>query len=298
MYPEFPRSHDAYFKFVFQDLARAQYFFKTFLPPKLCALLDLDTLAPTKESFVTDDLTRHYSDLVFTCRTCENASMRICLLLEHKSSPSRFERLQLLQYMLNIWNSQSGTQSILDGIIPVVFYHGPLKWSPQPFASDFGKVDLNYLPYLPEFQYHFINLLEMDESRFIAQFNSVHAALSLLRNIWSEQDVLQQFIRVSAHLVTDGNLFKASIVYIYSRYQFNNQKIMDLKDQLPPQAQEPFFSTYDRLISEGYTSGRTALLTEQINYHFNEKGLTIPVIADLLRVSEEEVERILRELGK
>ena len=77
----------------------------------------------------------------------------VYLLLEHKRSPKRFTALQLLRYMVQIWEKVLaqgiGTESLLP-IMPVVLYQGDTPW---PYGETFQQLfhlPAPLAPYTPE----------------------------------------------------------------------------------------------------------------------------------------------------
>lgn len=81
----------------------AQDFLDNYLPHAVFNNLDLNTLTICKDSFVSADRSTFYSDLLYRVSTTGNTEAFIYLLFEHKSNPDRFTALQMLRYMVEIW---------------------------------------------------------------------------------------------------------------------------------------------------------------------------------------------------
>jgi predicted transposase/invertase (TIGR01784 family) len=94
--------HDEFFKEIFGEVEYARDLLRGILPANLQEHLDLEHLTRESESFVTEQLSEEFADLVFTCPMSEGSAM-VALLLEHKSWAPRHPHLQLLRYMLGIW---------------------------------------------------------------------------------------------------------------------------------------------------------------------------------------------------
>ena len=58
--------------------------------------------------FVSGDQTRHYSDLLYEIKLNGGGQGLVYFLFEHKSFHDRFTALQVLRYMVEIW--ESGTR--------------------------------------------------------------------------------------------------------------------------------------------------------------------------------------------
>ena len=123
--------HDRFFRNAFARAEIAQGFFERYLPLDVSAQLDFTTLRLTKESFVDDTLKAQQSDLLFHIQTRQGTPARLYLLLEHKSYPDPWVALQLLGYLVRIWEQekQRRKQPPLPIVIPLVLYHGERDWA-------------------------------------------------------------------------------------------------------------------------------------------------------------------------
>jgi hypothetical protein len=87
---------------------------------------DFESLAPEPDTFLDDTLKGSYADLLYTVRYRN----REALLFERKSRPHRFTLLQLLRYMIRIWDK------------PATRPFEPVRWAPRPpsacFSSEMG----------------------------------------------------------------------------------------------------------------------------------------------------------------
>jgi predicted transposase/invertase (TIGR01784 family) len=79
------KPHDAYFKQVFKVKEVAVQLFQKFLSPQLIERLNLESLRLSSDSFVSDKMKEHFSDLIYNCETLDGDPIRISLLCEHKS---------------------------------------------------------------------------------------------------------------------------------------------------------------------------------------------------------------------
>ena len=147
--------HDAFVKEVFSHKEQAEDFLKNYLPQDICRLIDFDSLSLVKDSFVDEDLKEHFSDLLYEVQLSSRPGF-IYLLFEHKSTPERFTGLQLLRYMVKIWDLYLKQQQepILPVIIPLVIYNGRRKWTIKTnFSYLFGEIERELNKYIPEFNY-------------------------------------------------------------------------------------------------------------------------------------------------
>ena len=136
--------HDAFVKEVFSHKEHAEDFLENYLPQDICRLIDFDSLTLVKDSFVDENLKEHFSDLLYEVQINSRDGF-IYLLFEHKSIPERFTGLQLLRYMVKIWDLylKQHHEPILPVIIPLVIYNGHRKWTIKTnFSYLFGEIEI------------------------------------------------------------------------------------------------------------------------------------------------------------
>ena len=150
--------HDKFFKETFGNTEIAKDFLNNYLPQNIINIIDIDTLQPQKDSFINKELKECFTDLLFKVNINESEG-NIYFLFEHKSYVSDDIPLQLLKYMLEIWDSKTKKQKTmkLPIIIPLVIYQGKDNWD---IKTSLGEIITNYesLPqdirqYVPNFKY-------------------------------------------------------------------------------------------------------------------------------------------------
>jgi predicted transposase/invertase (TIGR01784 family) len=311
MTPDALRTHDSYFKFVFQDTERTRVFLETFLPERVLANLDLNHLTLVKDSFVNEELSEFFADLVFLCVTRKEDPVRVCLLLEHKSAPAPMLHVQLLQYLLGHWKQQIEVgDKTLDCVLPVVVYHGRAKWVTSPFIRDFGRIPADFACYIPEFSYQLVNLSQLKDAELETRLATLSAALKVLRYITQEQELIKRLVQIITLLSEDGNLLQSSLVYIFGRIKMGPDQMSKIMKELPGNTVKTFKSTADQLIEIGMEKGIEKGIEQGIEQGIEigfEKGTesqmksllyqwyriqkrSISDIAGILNWSEQEVE--------
>jgi predicted transposase YdaD len=131
--------HDALFKQVFSQPARAAEELRHVLAPQLAARIDFATLAVERGSFVDDDLRECHADLLFSA-SLAGTTIRIYVLFEHQSSVDPWMPLRLLKYMLRIWEAAREADpgaAKLPAIVPVVLHHSDTGWRA---ATEFAEL--------------------------------------------------------------------------------------------------------------------------------------------------------------
>lgn len=152
--------HDRFFRETFSRREVAEGFLRCYLPPEVAAGMVWESLAIAKDSFVEKALRNHFSDLLYAIRHGDR-TIKIYLLLEHKSHPDAWVPLQLLRYQVRIWELHRKQQpkAPLPPILPLVLYHGKQRWqTPEHFLDLFGGMDAALLDYVPDFRHELCDL--------------------------------------------------------------------------------------------------------------------------------------------
>ena len=171
--------HDKFFKAVFSQPDIAAALIENLFPAELTAILQLESLELTADSYVDDDLTAHFADLVYLCQLQDTGPVQIALILEHKSYPEPQIHFQLLRYMLNHWQQNLKAEEPLVPIIPVLIYHGSSRWQYTSLESQLTSQHPALSRYVPEFDYVLIDLSLLSDER-IAAFKNQFLKLSTM----------------------------------------------------------------------------------------------------------------------
>ncbi len=160
------QQHDAFFKQFYGRPAAAAEFLRHNLPLQVAEAIDFDTLTPGQNSFVGKRSKRYFADLVYECQLKDGKPASIYILLEHKSAPSPTCSLQILRYMLMLWEQRVKEMPLFEGlpvVIPVVIYHGTRPWSGRPLWELFA-VDATFDAYIPAFGMEVFDIARTPES--------------------------------------------------------------------------------------------------------------------------------------
>lgn len=97
--------HDKIFKETFSNVDVAKAFITHFLPPSVRNTIVVASIQPQKDSFISRDLQEYFSDLLFQTKI-HNKPAYVYFLFEHKSYHDCYTALQLLRYMVEIWETK------------------------------------------------------------------------------------------------------------------------------------------------------------------------------------------------
>jgi predicted transposase/invertase (TIGR01784 family) len=155
---ELRNPHDAFFKQVLARPEIAADLLRNHLPPALVEQIDWSQLALQKDTFIDPDLQAQFSDLLYRVPLRMGTDIFLYLLFEHKSQPERYTRLQLLGYMVRIWEKERRESGKLSPIVPLVVYHGRRKWRHARRFEALFQAPQQVRKYLPRFEHELLDL--------------------------------------------------------------------------------------------------------------------------------------------
>lgn len=307
------KPHDKFFKETLNDLHTAQDFLQNYLPRELLEFIDLETIALQKDSFIEKELEETFSDLLFQTKI-NHKDGYVYLLFEHKSYPSPKIALQLLRYILNIWEQKTTGQSTakLPVIIPMVVYHGQACWiSPVKLSGlieDYEQLPLAVADCLPDFSYLLYNISRYSNEDIKGSVK-LQIFLKLLRDIF-EQDylvflkTLEESILAFDQLEKQDNgleYFETFIRYIMNaRNDLEFQTVYELTKEISLQRSEVVMTIAEKLITEGIEKGMEKGIERgmekgrlEVAENLIRLGMGIDVIIKATGLSEEEVRKIM-----
>ncbi|HQE48847.1 MAG TPA: Rpn family recombination-promoting nuclease/putative transposase [Fervidobacterium sp.] len=157
--------HDTFFKVTFGDKDVAQDFLKHYLPTQIANVVDLNYLTKENNSFVDERFKECFTDMLYRTKI-NGEDGYIYFLFEHKSYQDPLVILQLLRYIVRIWEEKYDRKANrlprLPIIIPMVIYHGESKWNVQTKLINLIK-GIDGLPeetkkYIPVYEYELYDL--------------------------------------------------------------------------------------------------------------------------------------------
>ena len=313
------KPHNALFRKVFSDPARAAAELQAILPPEIVRQVRWDTLALEDGSFVNDKLRDLYSDLLFKANLTEGGEALIYLLFEHQSTTDWRMARRLLEYEVNIWKKweeEHPEARKIPAIFPVVLYHGDSRWTPaREFLSLIdlppGVLEL-WRQYLPAFKYEVESLPEQPDEVLFSW--PVPAAVKLVLLVFKYGRTGRQVLeRLSEwrELVTEAasdplgrEVFIWSLVYLFQVSKVEPEEVGECLAGTPA-VKEAVMTTAQRLFEEGRQKGRLEgrqegleegnlagqrrLLLKQLRLRFG--SIPRPAMARINKASSEQLER-------
>jgi predicted transposase/invertase (TIGR01784 family) len=123
--------HNDLFLASFENVRDAAAELRSSLPKALAELVQWETLKPASGSFIDESVRWSHSDKLYEVRYRGEDAL-VYVLWEHKSEVDKWTLLQLLRYMVRIWEkclAQKPAPSKLPPIIPVIIHHSETGWT-------------------------------------------------------------------------------------------------------------------------------------------------------------------------
>lgn len=288
--------HDRIFKEIESIRENAADFIAGTFPDDLKKNLDLSTLELDNTSYLSEDLQESFSDIVYTCRYCGTTEITISLLFEHKSSPAPHPHLQLLRYMLRIWENHLKNNLPLQVVVPVIFYHGTDQWIVKPLSEYFPGIEPVLMRFVPEFAYLLTDLARYEdqdirEKLFKREANRI--LMLLMKHVFNEQWFAEHLTDVFTpgrdfFEQADGERFLISIlVYLFNTTELKSDSIIEKLSEISYKGGEIAMTTAMKLKEEGIKEGKIEDARRML-----EEGLAVDLIVKCTGLPREEIEKL------
>jgi hypothetical protein len=179
--------HDTFIRAIMGNREIALNYFETCLPEKVLKNLDFSSLRQLPDTYVSKELQKSISDIVYSCRKAgSEVEVKICLLIEHKSYIDKYTPIQIGSYIFSGLLKQISDGESPSLIIPILLYHGKAQWEYRTLVGLFDKLEPELQEFVPDYQYIFHNLGQIPDNQIQALHNKFLAA-SLLALKYSSQ---------------------------------------------------------------------------------------------------------------
>jgi predicted transposase/invertase (TIGR01784 family) len=292
-------AHDYFFKQLFADSKHVRAFIEGEFPQKFVRQLDLTTLQADESHVVNSEMKEYAADVLYICRYAGKTNLRLAFLLEHKSYVPEYPHLQLLRYMLNLWEKDVQEKRPLRPVMPVIVYHGTGQWHLRSFADYFGQgvIDEFLTKFLPSFDYWLTNLQERPKEKIQQQFDAeLRAALLLMKFIYDPklleklEDVFRE-ARDLQHSEQGQTYLQELILYIHQGSKLKTIKIQEaMKNYLLEMEPDEGTSAWE-LEQKGRSKGKQEERLE-VAKKMKQEGSSTEFICKVTGLTEEEVKAL------
>jgi predicted transposase/invertase (TIGR01784 family) len=265
-----PQPHDRMFEYVFKEKETAASMLKEYLPVKIRNKLDFRSLKISNDTFLDKRLKDYFSDLLYEIKLKSSyKAVLIYILFEHKSREEWFTCLQLLKYLVRIWEQflkQNKEAKYLPVIIPLVIYHGKSKWElSKRFISLFeDTTDLE--EYIPDFGFNLYDISHMPDEDiqgtpllkiFLTTFKYIYSP-ELRNKLW---DIFKLFLELSDKTKVSEYL-EVLLRYLFnSPGEFNKEELHEQVTSILEEGGDIMQTIAQQLREEGIKIGEKNMQT-------------------------------------
>lgn len=264
---QLPTPHNNFFHFALSQLPNARGLIETQLSDQALAELKLDSLQLRTGSFIDADLREKFSDLLFSVELAgrENdanggGEALVYFLFEHKSQSDPLSVLQLLSYIVRIWEQRIRDDLPMCPVIPLLVYHGESGWSAARSLANLIPAPAGLSSYQIQFEPPLLDLSCLDDCEIEGE-PILRNTLRLLKYSRSKQllEKLGEIVRLISSALPERRLeewIQAIGVYIMTvNKNIDLEQYKQTLASILPTQFEPG-SLADCLLEQGREQGR------------------------------------------
>ncbi|UEM02307.1 Rpn family recombination-promoting nuclease/putative transposase [Skermanella rosea] len=295
------QQHDLLFRALLDDPVRAGILIRDYLPADIAARLGDEPPVPLDGSFVDWTLTPSWVDRLFSVRLRDGGTLLIYVLLEHKSHPDPRTPLQVLGYLVDIWESFVGDDASrmrrLPPIVPLVFYHGRGPWTVPTSVIDAIGADEG----LRDFRYVVCNIVPIPDDQ-LSSDPEVRAALLPLKYVYRQPDPEMLLEAVLSGLREGSPLAQKVLYYMLDMYpRISVDMMRTVNGRVRPDREQDMVSLaaqqwLDEGRAEGWVGGKAEGKLESIRMTLETRFGPIPAAVEnsLRRTPHDQLDQVLR----
>jgi predicted transposase/invertase (TIGR01784 family) len=260
--------HDRLINQTLQQIDAARALLSGHLPSEIAEHLHFETLAPVDASFIDANLRRRFADRLFKVDVSPEIAMQlgmkvnyvyIFVLIDHKSTDEPHTLVQMLGYLVRIWENALANQQLLVPILPWVIYNGVGPWRSSRSLAELVPVPDTWKRYMPAMELAIFDVSRMEDSKMAGE-PILQVALALLKygrssELESVLRLLFELLARSIHSQQARDVLDTIRVYVMSvNPVVGEEKMKDLVSEFWPVQPEPG-SVADQLIKKGEAIG-------------------------------------------
>ena len=284
--------HDNFFKSMFSVKENLEDLLLGTLPKEVLQGLKPETLTYDPTEYVDKELAPYFKDI--SCNMQYGyTNIKVSLLYEHKSYPNKNIHLQLLRYILNVWENQVANKQPLTPVITMVFYHGKPKWT----DSGFVQVPEELKRFVPLFDYALFDTKDIEDHAIIQHFKrpSVKVAVWFMKRNADIYDFIMNNLELSREIFgqtadANPNIKEEFMLYLQRVTGVEPHKIDKLMQTLWQEKQHPYVSALKAFEQSGVSKEQRRIVINMI-----KKGYSDTQISEVTDLSTEEIQKVRKE---
>ena len=310
--------HDSGYKLLFSNRTIFRQLIESFVEEEWVQLLDFDRSVRIDKSFISEEYQENESDLIYQVplRTGVGAVL-FYLLIEFQSSVERFMALRTGDYLtslyLDYWRSQEGVR-LLPQVFPIVLYNGSDRWTAPETLNELIEQMVDLGDYGVQVRYFPIIVNKIPLERLLEEANTV-STLFMAEAHYDKATVVKKIVDLhgnddSMAVSLLANWFKQMTVHkripvedwalLEREYRSKEELETMLVDALKKEEAQLLNRGIEigevRGEARGETKGRLTR-DREIAAKMAAANYPLATIADLLGISQDDVQRLLMDEG-
>lgn len=269
---------DRLFKLFLSFAEVAEDIVRCYTPKSVRRLVDFSHFEPAPSEHISGRFGASFCDSIYQTQLKGGRPVRLLFLFEHKSDrPTYPVHLQLLDYMLQIWENDARRNRPLSYVIAIVLYHGERPWLHEAFLKTFEGLPDVLKPYMPNFRYIAINLDEISVEEILQKprsnyLKSLFILLKFARNLpqlWQYLPIVRAALQEKMSDERTPMLGQSISLYVVKMLEMKKIKTAEWMKNVPPQT----LKAYLELIEEFGQGLAFEEEMEEIRKKWREQGL-------------------------
>ena len=298
--------HDRLLNQSLQQIDAARTLLANHLPPEVVQHLQLHTLAHADTSFIDQNLRRRFADRLFSVQVSDEAVaswglktnfVYIFVLVDHKSTDDPQTLVQMLGYIVRIWENALACRRPLAPILPWVIYNGVGPWRSARSLAELIPVPESWRRYVPALELAILDVSRMADAEMVGDPN-LQVTLTLLKYGRGEnlENILRSLFQWLSEILSPQqarNLLDTIRVYVMSvNPVVGEEKMSELVTEFWP-VQPELGSVADQLIKKGEAKGEArGIALGEARGETRASIKTIRILQSILGVPESTLEEL------
>ncbi len=290
--------HDSLFKSMFTIKENMQDLLQGTLPNEIVHNFKLDSLTFDPTEYVDEKLSPYFRDISCNIFYGET-NTKISLLYEHKSFPSKSIHIQLLRYMLNVWEKQLANKTELTPFITMVFYHGKRKWNEDSFYQNIPE---ELKPFTPLFDNVLYNTNKVEDNAILKHFQNQEVQITIwfMKHGSNIIKLIPENIQLARTMLANNDQippehFQKLALYLYQVADVEPEKIIEVMSTISSHTKDAFDEVRNRFIQQGVKQGihrGETKAKEQNALRMIKKGFDDKTIAEITNLSHKRIKEL------
>lgn len=296
-------------KLIFENATLCSQFLRDYTGIDALKNVTPEDIEDMTERFIPMFTEERESDVVKRVRLSDNEEFFLITLIEHKSSVDYNVVMQLLRYMVYIWedyehqaeSKQKGISRTAEfkypPILPIVYYEDRAEWTAARTLGDRVFLSDIFAEYLPDYSYLLFELQQHEQTELLDNRDEISLIMIInrlrnaaeFRGIEFPEGYLDDF---SSRAPEDVLRVFTKVMTVFLReLRLSEDEINDFTDQIKERKMGRLFEHFDHSDPEAREEGARIKIISQVCKKLL-KGQAVDEIAEDLVEDIDEIQRI------